>query len=72
MSDKCQKLPLAGSKSNFRFTPESRLNSEIAASPKSANMRHRWLGLLQLLKLPSQQPTSPAIDSAHRTIAAFF
>jgi hypothetical protein len=32
-----QKLPLAGSKSNFRFTPESRLNSEIAACPKSAN-----------------------------------
>jgi hypothetical protein len=25
------KLPVAGSKSNFRFTPESRLNSEIAA-----------------------------------------
>jgi hypothetical protein len=34
-----QKLPLAGSKSNFRFTPESRLNSEIAACPKSANKR---------------------------------
>ena len=31
-----QKLPLAGSKSNFRFIPESRLNSEIAACPKSA------------------------------------
>jgi len=34
-----QKLPLAGSKSNFRFTPESRLNSEIAACPKSAAAR---------------------------------
>jgi hypothetical protein len=32
-----QKLPLAGSKSNFRFTPQSRLNSEIAACPKSAD-----------------------------------
>jgi hypothetical protein len=32
---------MAGSKSNFRFTPESRLNSEIAASPTSANSRHR-------------------------------
>jgi hypothetical protein len=33
-----QELPLAGSKSNFRFTPpESRLNSEIAACPKSAD-----------------------------------
>src|SRR3981189_451559 len=36
-----QKLPLAGSKSNFRFTPESRLNSEIAACPESANARNR-------------------------------
>ena len=32
-----QKLPLAGLKSDFRFTPESRLNSEIAACPKSAD-----------------------------------
>jgi hypothetical protein len=34
-----QKLPLAGSKSNFRFTPESRLSSAIAACPKSAKKR---------------------------------
>jgi hypothetical protein len=40
-----QKLPLAGSKSNFRFTPESRLNWEIAACPKCANKRHRTLRL---------------------------
>jgi len=39
-----QKLPLAGSKSNFRFTPESRLNSEIAACPESANERTRFRG----------------------------
>jgi len=32
-----QKLPLAGSKSNFRFTPESRLNLEIAACPFCAD-----------------------------------
>jgi hypothetical protein len=32
-----QKLPLVGSKSTFRFIPESRLNSEIAACPKSAD-----------------------------------
>jgi hypothetical protein len=32
-----QKPPLAGSKSNLRFTPESRLNSDIA--PKSAHKR---------------------------------
>jgi hypothetical protein len=38
MSASRQKLPLAGSKSNFRFTPESRLNSEIAACPKSAKL----------------------------------
>jgi hypothetical protein len=31
-----QKLPLAGTKFNFRSTPESRLNSEIATCPKSA------------------------------------
>ena len=31
--------PSAGSKSNFRFTPESRLNSEIAACPKCAKTR---------------------------------
>ena len=36
-----QKLPLAASKSNFRFTPESRLNSEIAACPKGANCGSR-------------------------------
>ena len=41
-----QKLPLAGSKSNFRFTPESRLNSEIAACPKSAAISGHQ-GLLQ-------------------------
>jgi mannose-6-phosphate isomerase-like protein (cupin superfamily) len=35
-----QELPLAGSKSNFRFNPESRLNSEIAARPKSAKRRN--------------------------------
>jgi hypothetical protein len=32
-----QKLPFAGSKSNFRLSAESGLNSEIAACPKSAN-----------------------------------
>jgi hypothetical protein len=31
-----QKLPLAGSKSNFRFALESRLDSAIAACPKRA------------------------------------
>src|SRR5260370_6697398 len=36
-----QKLPLAGSKSNFHFTPESRLNSEIALCPKSARAQSR-------------------------------
>jgi hypothetical protein len=32
-----QKLPLAGSKSNFRLIPETGLNSAIAACPKCAN-----------------------------------
>ncbi|QDW38827.1 hypothetical protein FFI89_017745 [Bradyrhizobium sp. KBS0727] len=32
------KLPLVGSKSNFRITPESRLNSDIAPCPKSADI----------------------------------
>jgi hypothetical protein len=36
-----QKLPLADSKSNFRVTPESRLNSEISACPKSAKLGSR-------------------------------
>jgi hypothetical protein len=31
-----QKLPLAKSNSNFRFAPESRLNSDVASCPKSA------------------------------------
>jgi hypothetical protein len=34
-----QKLPLAGSKSNFHLIPETGLNSAIAACPKCANMR---------------------------------
>jgi len=47
------KLPLAASKSNFRFPPESRLNAEFAACPKSARtgrslIRHYGLGALQL------------------------
>ncbi|HVR57656.1 MAG TPA: hypothetical protein VMT72_12625 [Pseudolabrys sp.] len=32
-----QKLPLAGSKSNFRLIPENGLNSAIAACPKCAD-----------------------------------
>jgi hypothetical protein len=39
-----QKLPLASSKFNFRFTPETGLNSAIAACPKSANGRRSGLG----------------------------
>ena len=34
-----QKLSLAGSKSNFHFTPESRLNSEIPGCPKCPKTR---------------------------------
>jgi hypothetical protein len=36
-----QKLPFGRLESNFRFSPESRLNSEIAACPKSAMKKHR-------------------------------
>ena len=38
-----KKLPLAGSKSNFRFIPETGLNSAIAACPKCANTVPRAL-----------------------------
>jgi predicted TIM-barrel fold metal-dependent hydrolase len=38
-----QKLPLAGSKSNFRLIPETGLNSAIAAYPKYANTVPRAL-----------------------------
>ena len=34
-----QKLPFAGSKSNFRLIPETGLNSAIAACPKCATTR---------------------------------
>ena len=34
-----QKLPFPGSKSDFRFIPESRLNAEFAACPKSARQK---------------------------------
>ena len=40
-----KKLPLAGSKSNFRFIPETGLNSAIAACPKCATS-----GLMQRSK----------------------
>ncbi len=35
------KAALTAPKSNFRFTPESGLRSDIAPCPKSANIRHR-------------------------------
>jgi hypothetical protein len=54
-----QKLPLAGSKSNFRFTPESRLNSEIAACPKSAKKK---TGLLKrVFREQNVAATSPVL-----------
>jgi hypothetical protein len=42
-----QKLPLAGSRSNFRITPESRLNSENTACPKERinNIKWRYFGV---------------------------
>jgi hypothetical protein len=47
------KLPLAGSKSNFRFTPQSRLNSEIAACPKSADSVEKVFFVFSLqMRLP--------------------
>ena len=43
-----QKLPLAGSKSNFRLIPESRLSLQFAARPKSANNGSDHFGVLGL------------------------
>jgi hypothetical protein len=45
------KAALTAPKSDFRFTPESRLNSDIAACPKGATT-----GLMPRSKLDAGQP----------------
>jgi hypothetical protein len=49
MIEKWSKADLAGPKSDFRFTPESGLKSDIATCPKSPNS-----GLMHRSKLRSR------------------
>jgi hypothetical protein len=81
-----QKLPLAGSKSNFCFTPESRLNSEIAACPKSARLGSKgladaWSALRQIANMlrrwglvSRSAPTGPGpvFGRGRRTFGAYY
>jgi hypothetical protein len=57
-----KKLPLAGSKSNFRFIPETGLNSAIAACPKCAkggsdpDSRRRGTAIVRHMRNGSVEP----------------
>jgi hypothetical protein len=71
-------LPLAGSKSNFRFTPESRLNSEIGACPKCARsgrftIAHSKNGLPQrvFLSFSSRLRHAARYEAADRSLAIY-
>jgi hypothetical protein len=59
-SDKKQHA-LAGSKSNFRLIPESRLSSQFAPGPKSANTGlARWDHLIEFAPYANTQRTKPS------------
>jgi hypothetical protein len=58
---------LRSSKSNFRFTPESSLNPEIGACPKSANSRSGSRGLLDQIAGVARQE-KPKRETVERRV----
>ena len=65
IADVCcgSKAALTAPKSNFRFTPESGLKTDIAPCPKSANCRHKSSSC------PSNHRTRPS-EQSHRELGA--